>query len=496
MWGGKVHLKTPMLFAMGFIVAFTIGGLSGVFLGTLPVDINVHSTYFIVAHIHYVFVGGSLMTIFAGTYYWFPKMTGKMYNETLGKWHFWLTFVGLNLTFFPMHWLGTQGMPRRVSDYAPRFATVNFFISMASILMVLGTIVFFYNMITSWHSGPRAPWNPWRGRTMEWLVSSPPSLFNFDAVPQVVGGPYQYGIPGARHAIVFAGPELGGGELTETEKRLILVVADQAVASQVLIDDVRKRNAEGFWRFTFVVPSTTADHRAAERRLQVALAVLAESGIDANGTVIDAPPMQAIDKVMREENVHEIILTTFPVGSSPWLDQDLVDRARKATRVAVTHVTIRPNDARGALDSESVQRVAIVANVDIDNAGLAALVQARSDTQPLTAVVLCPLSLDGPGWSDEAEVIRTEASGRTATLIARLQEAGIQSRGEVIDGTPADAVRLARTAHHANVVLIASRPGDPITETDEITAAAHGMSVEYVTTDGHASTAPGAAEGR
>ena len=104
-----------MLFAMGFIITFTIGGLSGVMLGTIPVDIQVTDTYFVVAHIHYVFLGGSVFTIFAGVYHWFPKMTGRMYNETLGRWHFWLMFIGFNLTFMPMHWLGLQGMPRQVA---------------------------------------------------------------------------------------------------------------------------------------------------------------------------------------------------------------------------------------------------------------------------------------------------------------------------------------------------------------------------------------------
>jgi hypothetical protein len=436
------------------------------------------------------------MTIFAGTYYWFPKMTGRMYNETLGRWHFWLTFVGMNLTFFPMHWLGTQGMPRRVADYAPRFANVNLFISIASLLMVAGTVVFFYNMIYSWAKGAKAPWNPWRGRTLEWMVSSPPSLFNFDLTPQVVGGPYQYGIPGARHAVVFAGPELGGGELTETDKRLVLVVADQAVASPALIDEIRRRNAEGYWRFTYVVPSTVDDHRAAERRLQTALAVLAESDIDANGTVIDAPPMQTIDKVMREENVHEIILTTFPLGSSAWLDQDLVDRVRKATGIGVTHVTILPSEARATVASESVAKVAIIANYGIDDVGLAELIKKRADEQPLSAIVLCPLSLDGPSTSPEFDAIRAEASGRTATLIARLQEAGIQTRGEIIDGSVTDAIKVARTAHHANIVLLATRPGDRIEITDDITAAAGPMDLEQVTTDGQTSAPSGASEGR
>ena len=125
LWEGKIHLKTPMLFAMGFLCTFVIGGLSGVMLGTIPVDIQVTDTYFVVAHIHYVFVGGSLFTIFAGIHYWFPKMTGRMYNERLGQITFWLLFIGFNATFLPMHWLGLQGMPRRVATYDERFETLN-----------------------------------------------------------------------------------------------------------------------------------------------------------------------------------------------------------------------------------------------------------------------------------------------------------------------------------------------------------------------------------
>jgi cytochrome c oxidase subunit 1 len=194
-----------MLFALGFLSMFVLGGLSGIFLASVPIDIASSDTYFIVAHIHYVLFGGSVFTIFAGIYYWFPKMTGRMYNERLGKLHFWLTFIGFNGTFFPMHWVGLQGMPRRVADYSAEFGNWNLVISMFSFLLGASTIVFLYNMITSWTRGPIAPPNPWNALTLEWQVSSPPPVFNFDEIPQVVGSPYEYGVPGAKHAVLNGG---------------------------------------------------------------------------------------------------------------------------------------------------------------------------------------------------------------------------------------------------------------------------------------------------
>ncbi len=160
LWEGRIHFATPMLWALGFISTFVIGGLSGVYLGAVPIDIHVSDTYFIVAHIHYVLFGGSFFTIMAGVYYWFPKMTGRMYNETLGKIHFWTTFIAFNLTFFPMHLIGTRGMPRRVADYAPQFADWNLFISICSFALGASIIVFFYNVIYSWKYGPPAPGEP------------------------------------------------------------------------------------------------------------------------------------------------------------------------------------------------------------------------------------------------------------------------------------------------------------------------------------------------
>jgi cytochrome c oxidase subunit I len=208
LWRGVLHLDTPMLFALGFLTMFTLGGISGVMLAMIPLTIHVSDTYFIVAHIHYVLFGGSLFTIFAGVYYWFPKMTGRMYDETLGRVHFWMTFIFFNLTFAPMHLIGVQGMPRRVADYAAQFADWNLAISIASFCLGLSSLLFLYNIIASWRGGPRAAANPWRALTLEWQVSSPPPIFNFDSVPTVVGGPYEYGVPGAVHGVFKGGAEV------------------------------------------------------------------------------------------------------------------------------------------------------------------------------------------------------------------------------------------------------------------------------------------------
>jgi cytochrome c oxidase subunit 1 len=212
LWKAKIHMTVPMMWTLGFLFTFTCGGLTGIMVASVPFDIHVQDTYFVVAHFHYVLFGGSVMTVFAGIYHWFPKMTGRMFDEKLGKLHFWLMFVGLNVTFFPMHWLGTLGMPRRIADYQqlaiehPAVHGWNSVITVGALLQGLGFVVFLYNMATSWRRGPVAGANPWRARTLEWLVSSPPPLFNFHGTPVVVGAPYDYGIEGAKHALLAGDP--------------------------------------------------------------------------------------------------------------------------------------------------------------------------------------------------------------------------------------------------------------------------------------------------
>jgi cytochrome c oxidase subunit 1 len=189
LWRGNLSFDTPMLFALGFIGVFTIGGLTGVFLAAFPVDWQVTDTYFVVAHMHYVLFGGSIFGIFAGLHYWWPKMTGRLLNEYLGKWTFWLLFIGINLTFFPQHLLGLDGMPRRVYTYSRggSWEVYNFVSTVGSFVMALGVLVFFFNVLRThaWRAGRRAGNDPWLANTLEWYTPSPPPPHNFDTVPPV-----------------------------------------------------------------------------------------------------------------------------------------------------------------------------------------------------------------------------------------------------------------------------------------------------------------------
>ncbi|MBM4343292.1 MAG: cytochrome c oxidase subunit I [Deltaproteobacteria bacterium] len=187
LWGAKMTYPTPMIFALSFIPLFTIGGLSGIMHANAPLDLQQHDSYFVVAHFHYVLVGGALMGLFAGFYFYMPKVTGKLMNEALGKVHFWLFAIGLNLTFWPMHDLGNRGMPRRIYTY-PADAGWNFDNLLATsgvFLMAAGTLVFVYNILTSLKNGKAAGRDPWDACTLEWLADSPPKAHNFDFTPIV-----------------------------------------------------------------------------------------------------------------------------------------------------------------------------------------------------------------------------------------------------------------------------------------------------------------------
>ncbi len=193
-WGGKLSLNSAFIFAVGFLSSFLIGGLSGVMLAAVPFDIHVHDTYFIVAHFHYVLFGGSVFGLFAAVYHWFPKMTGRMVNETLGQIHFIMTFIGFNITFLPMHQLGLQGMNRRIALYDPQFQTLNMVCTIGSYILALSTFPFIINIIWSLYKGEKAGRNPWRALTLEWQTASPPIIENFEEEPVLWAGPYDYGV--------------------------------------------------------------------------------------------------------------------------------------------------------------------------------------------------------------------------------------------------------------------------------------------------------------
>jgi cytochrome c oxidase subunit 1 len=187
MWGGSIRFDTPMLFALGMIFLFTIGGVTGVVLANAGVDIALHDTYYVVAHFHYTLSMGALFGIFTGIYYWIGKMSGHQYPEKLGRIHFWLTFIAVNITFFPMHFSGLAGMPRRIPDYPNAFAGWNFVSSVGAFLAGISALLFIYVMWRTFTAGEKCPDNPWGegATTLEWTVSSPPPFHTFNELPQV-----------------------------------------------------------------------------------------------------------------------------------------------------------------------------------------------------------------------------------------------------------------------------------------------------------------------
>ncbi|MFP5518950.1 MAG: cytochrome c oxidase subunit I [Bdellovibrionia bacterium] len=192
LYKGSIEFTSPMLYALGFLFLFAIGGVTGIMLATLPVNVHFHDTYFVVAHFHYVMVGGTLMALSGGLYYWFPKMFGKMFNEGLARLSFVFVFIGFNVTFFPQFVLGAMGMPRRYFDYIPNYEALNKVSTVGSWLIAIGFFITLYVIIRGLMSGAKAPANPWGSKTLEWSVQSPPTHHNFDVEPVVTAGPYEY----------------------------------------------------------------------------------------------------------------------------------------------------------------------------------------------------------------------------------------------------------------------------------------------------------------
>jgi cytochrome c oxidase subunit 1 len=187
LWRGTIEFKTPLLFCAGFIGSFLIGGITGIFLAIFPIDWQLHDTYFVVAHLHYVLVGGSVFTIFAALYYWYPKITGRMMNEGLGKLSFWLMLVGFHITFFIQHSIGLDGMPRRVYEYPDvgNLELYNLISTVGSFILAAGIGVTVINVLRSYKRGAIAGPDPWKGNTLEWYTQSPPPVNNFDSVPRI-----------------------------------------------------------------------------------------------------------------------------------------------------------------------------------------------------------------------------------------------------------------------------------------------------------------------
>jgi len=199
LYKGRISFEAPMLYALGFVGLFTIGGLTGLFLASLGLDVQLHDTYFVVAHFHYIMVGGAVMAFFGGIHFWWPKVTGRMYSDAWARFAAIVTFVGFNLTFFPQFIVGYLGMPRRYPEYPPEFQLWNVLSSTGAVILALGYALPLFYLFRSLRDGPAAPSNPWNAKGLEWQTSSPPLPENFLRTPVVTEEPYSYSSDGPSH---------------------------------------------------------------------------------------------------------------------------------------------------------------------------------------------------------------------------------------------------------------------------------------------------------
>ncbi len=218
MYKGSIDLKTPMLYALAFLFLFTIGGLTGIMIGALSVNVHLHDTYYIVAHFHYVMMGGTVIALLGGLHYWWPKMTGRMYNEVMGKITCGVIFVSFNMTFLPQFIMGSQGMPRRYFNYVDQFQGLHQFSTIGSYILGLGFVMMAVYLVWSLFKGPKAPSNPWRSRSLEWMTSSPPPHHNFEYTPVILHGPYDHHKPMKEFRMGVIREAAGHGETVESDK--------------------------------------------------------------------------------------------------------------------------------------------------------------------------------------------------------------------------------------------------------------------------------------
>jgi len=219
-WTGRPRFQTPLLFVLGFFVVFIIGGMTGVMVASVPFDLQATDTYFVVAHLHYVLIGGGVFPLFGAFYYWFPKITGRLLSERLGRWQFWLFFVGMHVTFFPMHTLGFHGMPRRIYTYlaVTGWGPLNLVASIGAVIIFVSVVLFLVNVAKSWRGGAVAGPNPWHGDTLEWATTSPPQSYNFARIPVVVGRGGLWETPDEQPVV--------GGLRTDTREVLLTTLLD------------------------------------------------------------------------------------------------------------------------------------------------------------------------------------------------------------------------------------------------------------------------------